>query len=90
MMSARPSSRAPHHRNVVLRVVLEIGVLDDQEVAGRGRDPGAHRSPLPAVLLHPDQMHPRHRRDDVRGAVLRLVVDDDDSIGEPSGARSTP
>jgi hypothetical protein len=40
-----------HHRDVILRVVLEIGVLDDQQVAGRRCDAGAHGASLAAIVL---------------------------------------
>ena len=41
------------HGDVVGRLVLEIGVLDDQVIAGRARDSGADRLPFAAVLRHP-------------------------------------
>ena len=47
----------------VLRVVLEVGVLDEHEVAGDVLEAGADRGALPAVL---------GVRDDLDGAVAEL------------------
>ena len=42
------------HQRVVGRVVLEIGVLDDHDIAGRRCDSGPQRSALAAVRLQVD------------------------------------
>src|SRR5579859_4213849 len=62
------------------RVVLQVGVLDEDEVAAGRTDPGSHRrafAPVDAVAHHP------YRRvlegsQDLVGPIHRSVVDDDD------------
>ena len=67
-----------HHGHVVVRVVLEIGILDDQEVARREADAGANRFPLAAIdghAVHPDA---GDRRGNLDGSIARPIVDHDD------------
>ena len=72
---------------VVGRVVLEVGVLDDQHVAGRQGEPGAQRRALAAVDLVPapgeGRAAPCHGRrlpgpQDLRRGVPRVVVHGDE------------
>ena len=55
--SAMPSTIGWMTRGDVLRVVLEVGVLDDDDVAGRRREPGAQRRALAHVLRLQEHLH---------------------------------
>ena len=72
----------------VVGVVLEVGVLDEHVVAGREREPGAHRGALPAIaFVHEDANRAvAELAQHVAGAVGAAVVDDDDlaldAVGE--------
>ena len=79
-----------HHRDVVLRVVLEIGVLDDQVVAGRAFDAGADGAAFAAVLRHAMQADAGHARHDGRSSDrVEQSSTTMISFSTPSGARST-
>src|SRR5262249_49795470 len=64
------------------RVVLEVGVLDDDDLAGGLAEPGAQRGALSLVAVVEDYLQVAvaslHLAEDLAGAVLRAVVDDDD------------
>jgi hypothetical protein len=68
------------HRHVVARVVLEVGVLNDQVITGRKLDPRSDRASLSTVALHPPEPHARLAGDDLGGPIARAVVDDDDVL----------
>ena len=82
-----PFQRLEQHL-VLAGVVLEVGVLDDDVVAGDDRERAAQRRPLAAVALVGDDGQPRivQLGDEVGEhlgrAVGRAVVDDDD-LGRP-------
>ena len=72
-------------------IVLEIGVLDERDVALEVRDGGADRRALALVLRLEDRLQPivvvvRGLGDElanhVRRAVARAVVDDDDLLAD--------
>ena len=72
-----------HQAGVVARVVLQVGVLEDDQVAGGRGDAGADRGALALVLLVLDvadavRVLGGELAQDLAGAVLRAVVDDDD------------
>ena len=71
----------PEEDRVFLRVVLEVGVLDDDEIAGRGAHPGPDRRALPQVARlqeDADAVLAVELAEDVAGAVRRAVVHDHD------------
>ena len=68
-------------RRVLVRVVLEVGVLDDDDVARGGTKTARHCRAL--ALIERLQQHAHaaravHRGENVARAVLRAVVDDQD------------
>ena len=72
------SEHRTEHGHVIVRVVLEVGVLDDQELAGGALDPCANGAPLSPVLRHAPQQDIRLRFHDCRRLVSRTVIDHDD------------
>ena len=66
----------------VRRVVLQVGVLNHHEIAGRGVDPGAHSGALALVALVDDQAQPRNLgfepADDLNRLVDRTIVNYED------------
>ena len=73
----------PQQQRVLGRVVLEVGVLDDQDLAARGVHRGAHGPALAHVLLVEDHAHAVPAvpgRELLARAVGRAVVDDDDLL----------
>ena len=65
---------------VLLRRVLEVGVLDDHQVARHRREPGPQRGALalvPLVEQQPEPVPGLERRQHVARAVGRAVVHDD-------------
>ena len=77
-----PDDRLDQAR-VVLGVVLEIGVLDDHDLAARLRQRGADRRPLAAVPLveaGPDRQAGGELGQDLARAVARAVVHHDDLL----------
>src|SRR4051812_2706513 len=70
---------------VVGGVVLEVGVLDEDDVAGRRREPGTQRGALPAVLrLEHDDVARPHAVDELAAPVGAAVVDEHDLGVEPA------
>ena len=73
----------PEQLRVLARVVLEVRVLDDDDVAGRLLKTRRDRGALSHVLRlqeDPDAVLAVHLAQDVARAVLRAVVDDDDLL----------
>ena len=71
---------------VLARVVLQVGVLDDHEIAGRGRESRAQRRALALVLLviqHADARLSFELLQFVARAVRRVIVNDDDFPAQP-------
>ena len=77
-------------QRIFLRVILEVGVLDDNHIAGDGSETGAQGSTFALVDFVVDNLI--HQRSDFRakkvaGAVSGAVVHDDDFfIGNGCGA----
>ena len=65
------------HRDVVLWVVFQIGVLDDQVVAAGPLDPTTNRGALALVAGQPLEAHVRSAADDLGGSVRGAVVHDE-------------
>ena len=68
---------------VVRKVVFEIGVLDEHDVAGSRLEAGPNRGPLPARAVLPDHMHVMgggKLRDGFTRSVSRVALDDDDFL----------
>jgi hypothetical protein len=65
------------HRDVISRVVLEIGVLNDHVVARGQREACAHGGTLSAVVLQAMQTHPAEATNNLSRPIARAVVDDD-------------
>jgi hypothetical protein len=77
--------RLQEHR-VLPRVVLEVGVLDEDDVAGGRGEPRAQRGALALVPFVEDDRRIRgfcDRRQQIAGAVRGAVVDDDDLAFQP-------
>ena len=77
----------PEQDGVFLRVVLEVGVLDDDEIARRGAHAGPDGRALPHVARlqeDPDAVLAVELPEDVPRAVLRAVVHDHDLALEVS------
>ncbi len=73
---------------VVARVVLQVGVLDEHDLALRSLDPGADGAPFPQVLLVQQDAHTLpavQGGEQVAGAVGRAVVHQQDLGGAPGG-----
>ena len=69
------------HDVVVAHVVLAVGVLDEDEVAGRQRDGGAHAVALALRPVLVEHLHARAVLDllhQLARAVGRVALDDDD------------
>ena len=85
-----PLEDGPQQQLVLARVVFEIGVLDDEVLAGGATDAGVQRGPFPLIDLVPDHRHRQLRMGvPVRlehrlRVVLRAVVDDDQFLAEPA------
>ena len=81
-----PAGEYRRHQNGILgRVVFEVRVLDDHEVARGCLDPGSQRRSLPLVdRVIEDLVHAARRLDDgleaLAGAVGGAIVDDDDLL----------
>ena len=72
-----------HQLGEILRVVFEIGILEDDEIPSRGLDAGAHGGPFALVHIVMEDPHPvgvlgSHCVDDLCAAVGGSIVDDDD------------
>ena len=81
--SARPSSDRLQQLRVFARVVLEVGVLDDDHVAVGGREPGAQRRTLALVAFvvqHADVGREDRRPQQLTRAVGGTVVHQDDVL----------
>ena len=66
-----------------MRVVFEIGVLDDHRIAGGSRDAGAQRGAFALVDFVVDDFGDEWGdlgAQEVAGAVARAVIDDDDLL----------
>nr|WP_205699846.1 hypothetical protein [Conexibacter sp. SYSU D00693] len=78
----------------VVGVVLEVGVLDDDEVARGGGEALADRGALAAVDVAADDLDPRvpggELLQDAQGAVGRGVVDDDELTLDRTGRLEQP
>src|SRR3954470_9809776 len=68
------------HGNVVVRVVLQIRVLNDQVFAGRAGNSRADCPALAAVRRQTLQRDARYTASDLRRSILRTVVNDDDLL----------
>jgi hypothetical protein len=69
----------PQDNRVLRRVVLQIRVLDDENVAGGFANTPSHRRALPEILAlqhDPDAVAPVHPGDDLARAIRGPVVDD--------------
>src|SRR5688572_19796850 len=71
-----------HHRPVVLRVVLEIGILDDYDVAGRGSKAALDGGAFARVALVQYDANVRNGVQDLPRPIFRPVVDDHDLHGD--------
>src|SRR3954467_405472 len=68
------------HGNVVVRVVLQIRVLNYQVFAGRAGNSRADCPALAAVRRQTLQRDARYTASDLRRSILRTVVNDDDLL----------
>ena len=88
--SALPSTIGWISCGILRGVVLEVGVLDDDDLAGGVPEPGAQRGALALVDLVEDDRQVgvarSHLAEDLAGAVGRAVVDDDDLLADRDGA----
>src|SRR5438552_7177349 len=82
-----------HERGDGLRGVRQVGIHDDEDVAARFVEPGDHGRGEPRFSRtadDPNRMRRRKPGGDVRRAVGRTIVDDDELPGVPGhGARET-
>ena len=79
---ALPFEQCLQHRHVVVRVVFEVGILDDQVVAGRRRNARRTALPFPPFRSIRSRVTPACARDDLGRPIARAVVDDDDFLVE--------
>jgi hypothetical protein len=72
--------RSPEKLRPVFGVVFEVGVLDEDEIAGHVAEAGLDRRPLAPVHAVKDDPDRRvlELREDLGRAVLAAVVDHDD------------
>ena len=73
----------PDQLGIFVRVVLEIGVLDDHHVAGGFADAAPHRRALALVMRlkeDPDAVLAVEFLEDFARAVLRSIVNDDELL----------
>ena len=78
-----PFENGLQQHRVLARVVLEVGVLDDDDVAGGFADAASHRGALALVLAlqqDADAVAPVELGEDVPRPIARPVVDDDEFL----------